>query len=48
MAVKIDEANAITRYVDADGKLTVEGLRLFQLIVKMLKDHETRLVAGGL
>ena len=48
MAVNVEEANAITKYVDSDGKLTVEGLRLLQLIVKMLKDHETRLTAGAL
>lgn len=35
----------MVRYVDAQGRLTREGMELLQRIVASLKDHETRLTA---
>lgn len=45
MAVELFEPNLIEKYIDADGRLTIEGVKLFQRIIEMLRDHETRIEA---
>jgi len=35
----------LVRYIDAEGKLTADGLRLFVLLLAMLDDHEARIAA---
>ena len=44
MAVEVKEPASLEVYVDADGKLTREGLKLLQQMVRAIKDHETRIV----
>ena len=48
MTVSVDLPSSLVRYVDADGRLTIEGVKLLQRMVKALEDHETRLTGGGL
>ena len=44
MAIKVIDPSGYEKYVNEHGQLTLEGLRLLQLIVKMLRDHEDRIV----
>lgn len=48
MAVQVPIPNELERYVKPDGRLTKEGIILWQQIVSKLTDHEDRLDAGGL
>lgn len=48
MTVQLFDPNLLERYVDENGRLTVEGLKLLAQMVAMLKDHESRLAAGSL
>ena len=43
MTVKLLEPALVERYVNADGTMTLEGMKLFQRMIDMLKDHETRI-----
>ena len=43
MTVKLLEPTLIEQYVDADGRLTIEGLKLLERIIAMLRDHEARI-----
>lgn len=48
MSVQVDLPSSLVRYVDENGRLTIEGVKLFQRMVKALEDHEARLTGGGL
>ena len=41
----IPEINQLQQYFTPDGRLTVEGLRLFRQFILTMKDHEARIVA---
>ena len=43
-----EKPNAQVRYVNPDGTLTAEGMKLFLKWIATLDNHEARLVAGGL
>lgn len=43
MTVQVDLPNGLERYVTAEGRLTIEGLKLLTKIVRSLEDHEARL-----
>lgn len=47
MSLPLTDPQTGQQYVDQTGRLTPEGLRLFQEMLAMLRDHEARLVAGG-
>lgn len=42
--MNVEMPNSIQQYVDANGRLTLEGVKLLQRIVEALRDHEARLV----
>ncbi len=44
MAVEVKEPASLEIYVDNQGKLTREGLKLIQQMVRAIQDHETRIV----
>jgi len=44
MTVTVEQPNNIERYIDANGRLTLEGIKLFQRIVAAINDHEARIV----
>lgn len=48
MTVEVKLPNIQEQYITKDGRLTVEGAKLFLEWVKAIQDHEVRLVAGGL
>lgn len=43
--MSIPVASPLVKYVDADGKLTQEGLRLFVRVLAKIRNHEERLEA---
>jgi hypothetical protein len=43
MTVPVDLPNGLERYVDANGRLTIEGQKLFRKLVLAVQDMETRL-----
>lgn len=43
MTVKLLEPTLIEQYVDKDGRLTIEGVKLLERIIAMLRDHEARI-----
>jgi hypothetical protein len=45
VTVKLLEPVLIEQYIDADGRLTLEGMKLFERMINMLKDHEARITA---
>ncbi len=45
MTVKLLEPNLVEKYIEADGKLTLDGVKLLDRIIAMLKDHEARITA---
>ncbi len=44
MSIQAKEPTNIEKYVDKDGRLTIDGLLYFQLVIRTLQDHEDRLV----
>lgn len=48
MALPLIKPEAFERYVDGDGRLTPEGMRMFLYLLAYVEDHEARLTAGGL
>ena len=43
---KTPEVNLVLAYTDpSTGKLTIEGQKLFALLLAQLKDHEARITA---
>lgn len=48
MALPLIRPQAFNQYVDKDGRLTPEGMRMFLYLLAYVEDHEARLVAGGL
>lgn len=44
MAVIVKEPTNVEQYIDEQGRLTVDGMRLFQQMIRQLKDHEARIV----
>ena len=45
MTIQTKEPSAIERYIDSEGRLTIEGLKLFQQMLAKLDDHEARIEA---
>lgn len=41
--MSIPETNLLLQYMTPDGRLTVEGQKVFQQIIATLKDHEARI-----
>lgn len=37
------QVSDIVPYVDAQGRLTVEGMKLFQMMLAILRDHAQRI-----
>ena len=35
--------NSLLAYIDAEGRLTIEGLKLFEQLLAVLRDHEGRI-----
>lgn len=44
MAVEVKEPASVETYVDNQGRLTREGLKMIQQMVRAIKDHEDRIV----
>jgi len=47
MTVKLLEPNLIEKYTDAEGRLTLDGIKLFGRMIAMLKDHESRVSSNA-
>ncbi|WP_156025874.1 hypothetical protein [Sulfitobacter sp. 20_GPM-1509m] len=45
MTVEVKLPNAIEQYVGPDGRLTLEGVKLIQRLVRAIEDHEARITA---
>lgn len=45
MTVPVNDPNPLEKYVDANGRLTLEGLKLLQAAIRAIRDHEDRIVA---
>lgn len=45
MTVQLLEPTLAERYIDENGRLTIEGVKLLERIVAMLRDHEARIEA---
>lgn len=45
MTVQLLEPTLSEQYIDADGRLTIEGMKFFERMLNMLIDHETRIAA---
>lgn len=43
MSVELLEPSPIEQYVDEEGRLTIEGVKLLQRLVEALRDHESRI-----
>lgn len=48
MAIDPIDLNAITRIVNEDKTASMEMIKIIQQLVKIVRDQEARLVAGGL
>lgn len=48
MAVEVIDLDAITKVINDDKTPTIELIRIMQQLVAAIRDHEARLVAGGL
>ncbi|MGB1390989.1 MAG: hypothetical protein ACPG61_19105 [Paracoccaceae bacterium] len=48
MTVTVELPSGLAPFVGPDGRLTIEGIKMLQRMVKALEDHEARLVGGGL
>lgn len=48
MAIEPIDLNAITRIVNDDKTASIDMIKLVQQLVKIIRDHESRLAAGGL
>lgn len=38
------EVSELLAYITPDGRLTVEGMKLFRQLIAMMRDHEARIV----
>ncbi|MDE0590420.1 hypothetical protein OU789_10825 [Halocynthiibacter sp. C4] len=45
MSKPIPRVTNIQKYFEPDGRLTAEGLMLFQLMLEVLRDFEARITA---
>jgi hypothetical protein len=43
MPVKPPKPSSVERYVDKEGRLTLDGQRLFDQLLRVLADHEARI-----
>jgi len=43
MSLKPLEPTLIEQYIDKDGRLTIEGVKLLDRIIAILRDHEARI-----
>ena len=48
MAIPPIDLNAITKIVNDDKTASMEMIKIIQQLVLIVRDHEARLVAGGL
>ena len=45
MTVQVDLPNDIERYVDPNGRLTIEGMKIIRKLALAVQDHEERIKA---
>jgi len=46
--ITLETPSQITQLIDANGRLTIEGAKLFQQMVAKIAELEARIVVGGL